>query len=60
MVSDLLMLHPDGQAKFKTTKFEVTNIVSQLLGKAIAHPRYSYPILKSEKNRMIEKVKPGN
>jgi len=54
MVSDLLMLQPDGQAKFKTTKFEVTNIVSQLPGKAIAHPRYSYPMLKGKKNRGIE------
>jgi len=54
MVSDLLMLQPDGQAKFKTTKFEVTNIVSQLPEKAIAHPRYSYPMLKGKKNRGIE------
>jgi len=48
------MLQPDEQAKFKSTNFEVTNIVSQLPGKAIAHPRYSYPMLKGKKNRGIE------
>jgi hypothetical protein len=47
------------QTKFKTTNFEVTNIVSYMPGKAIAHPRYSYPILKSKKNRRREKVRSG-